>query len=191
MLRLIKKKFLSMIGAGIKGNFKKKTYISFLNSINKNNSKSFLRNFYFLKNLKFHQHLVDQSEKIGIKRVKLGSYRIKKKLKTFRFITGTGQKKEKVFSRFKRNVIRKFSRKINLKKQSTYVGKVRPYSRFIVKKFRNRVEERKLREKKKSELFFFNEKKLKKEKKKFFKRSQYAKFYEFLIGQPFTKVKDT
>jgi hypothetical protein len=115
----MKKKFHPMIGAGINKVLKKKIYASFLTKFNNNNN--YISNYYQLKifnyitkNKTIKKYIQKKEKK------KITNYRIIKKLKTFRFFSGRGQKKGQVFSRFKRKVVKKFIRKLSLKKKTIY-----------------------------------------------------------------------
>jgi hypothetical protein len=117
MLELMTKKFHPMIGTVINKNLKNKIYASFFNKFSNNNIST--RNYY---QLKYFSYLIKNKyiKKEVEKKKKITNYRIIKKLKTFRFFTGRGQTKAQVFRKFKRNVIKKFIRKVGLKKKTIY-----------------------------------------------------------------------
>lgn len=101
-----------MVGRGINKNLEKKVYSSFFTKYN--NYDNFVNNYYKLKNF---NNIIKKKVK---KKDKITNYRVIKKLKTFKFISGRGQTKEQVFSRFKRKVIKKYLRKVGLKKKTIY-----------------------------------------------------------------------
>jgi hypothetical protein len=128
------KKTLSMFGALAKKGFKNKALLSYSNKNYYKNNKLYIRNYLKLNSIIFNNEFKNKikikKDKI-LKKKKIKNKRLLKKLKTFKFISGRGQKKSKVFSRFKRTVISKLHRRYKLKKQSIYYkgkGIFRPLS---------------------------------------------------------------
>lgn len=164
---LLRKKFLHTIGNNIYKNIRRKNFFSIFNKYNKKNiyTRSFfvLNNLYY--NLKFKRKILANEfdyRKHKKKKRKIKNLRILKKLKTFYYNPDgeSGMTRQQVYKRFKKSVMRKFSRKFKIKKKPINAGLKFNVSVYNARnRYKNRMKALELKKNSTPMYFFFKNKK--------------------------------